>query len=88
MQHYTFIIMNMPDISEGDECGGEYTINDTYFITSSNYNSNYDNDMECQWKLSAGQKLRVVVTDFSTDEEVDRFEIGPEDGSSVSIRLV
>ncbi|XP_063421977.1 serine-rich adhesin for platelets-like [Mytilus trossulus] len=50
------------------DCGGTINISgdETYFLTSPNYPSNYDLDMECAWLIQGdpGNHIRATVTDM------------------------
>uniref|UniRef100_A0A0N5AUQ2 CUB domain-containing protein n=1 Tax=Syphacia muris TaxID=451379 RepID=A0A0N5AUQ2_9BILA len=79
-------ILKTYNISEGDQCGGEHTINDTFFITSTNYGDSVADNTECVWNLNSEQKLRVVVVDFAIDETVDSFQLVSSGKNPVEIR--
>ncbi|XP_077864846.1 cubilin-like [Saccoglossus kowalevskii] len=60
-------------------CGGHHDIEqDPIFITSPNYEENYNNNDYCEWTVTsvAGNRIRIVYHDFETELRYDYLEIG------------
>ncbi|XP_070564555.1 cubilin-like [Ptychodera flava] len=53
-------------------------------ITSPNYPSDYDNNLNCEWTVNSttGRRIKVTFLDFETEKRKDYLEIG--DGNDVS----
>ena len=70
-----------------DYCNGTYGAEHKNSIVSPNYPQNYDNNEDCNWKITThtGSNVRLQFTNFETESCCDKLKIydGEDDGWSL-----
>ncbi|XP_078667406.1 bone morphogenetic protein 1-like [Branchiostoma floridae x Branchiostoma belcheri] len=84
---------SLDQITQGNAagCGGNLTTPTGGPVTSPNYPSNYGNDENCEWLITApeGSIIRLTFGSFNTEENYDFLDIydGASDSAAVIQRL-